>query len=206
MPLPVITNVVRAALRGTCPSGSPWVNVLHFRKTVGTIDAASLNLLQTELVKLYGGPDYTAGFEYWMERSTTTTNLTELVFTPLDGSSASDLRVLNVVGISTLASLPSEVTACATLRTAVRGRRNRGRVYLPPFAISATDAIGNLGSTIASNLTAQGNAFRGALPALNWEWVVASYGRSGTITWTPYATPITAVAINTKMDVQRRRK
>lgn len=73
-------------------------------------------------------------------------------------------------GTSASPSLPNEVAACLTLRTAFIGRQHRGRIYVPGFATNAlgagnviaaaaVTAIANWGSIIAGVLNAQGYLF-----------------------------------------------
>lgn len=210
MPLPVINNVVRVAVRGTTQQGSPWVNVLHFRKTSGAIDDAALTALNTELNKLYGGPAY-SGSTYWLLFNCNQYTLCyDATYTRLDGTSASVIKALTAAGSGTSNSMPPEVSVCVTLRTATRGRRYRGRLYLPPFVASAANPNGSVVGSSMTGIVAQFAGFRTALTGINWEQVIASYGKGSLngqpVTWTPFATAVTDVSVDAYFDVQRRRK
>jgi len=78
-------------------------------------------------------------------------------------------------------------------------------------------ADGKLGAAAVSATIAQIAGLIAALPAIQWELVVASYGKSLIkdpndkydkieSTWTPFATPVTNVTMDDVFDVQRRRK
>jgi len=108
-------------------------------------------------------------------------------------------------------ALPAEVAHVLSLRTAYRGRRYRGRLYLPAMTTGTTDVNGNLTGAKITSILAQWNAMVAELAPKQWSIVVASYGKSvhsnGTITtWTPFATDITSATMDSKPDVQRRRK
>jgi hypothetical protein len=197
MPLPVITLTVRCAISGAIASGGRWANVLHFRKTSGAIDAAALNALESEVVKVYGGAAY-AGGAYWLQYAKTTTTVDSIIMTPLDGTSASTFYSPAFGGLQGTDSLPPEVSEVITLRTTSRGRSYRGRIYLPAWV----EADSNNGLLFAADITAVLTNYTGfatALGVINWENVVASYLHST-------AAKVTSVTMDNKFDSQRRRK
>lgn len=213
-PLPVIGGVVRASVQGICPSGQPWVNVWHFQYANGASAPGSVEIgaLDTQFYKFYGGPGLSTG-QPVMASCKSTCSIQQIAYTPLDGVSntLTFSHALNGSAGSAL-STPSEVAMVLTLRTALRGRRNRGRVYLPPFGNDFWDTNGFLSTSglVATKLITQWTALQGLINPLQWTHVVASYGH-GTAngvptTWAPYATPITNVTMDTKADAQRRRK
>jgi hypothetical protein len=138
--------------------------------------------------------------------------MSQINYTPLDGSSTSILKPHVATGASAYAlNAPSEVSCVLTLRTNHRGRRYRGRIFLPPFAADCFDANGQVVAGIAAGQIANFAGLTAALVPLQWVPVVASYGYSllkdGTVsTWTPFATPITSATMDLRADVQRRRK
>lgn len=199
MALPVIPLTVRAAVRGLNTVGRPWVNVWHFRKTSGSVDATALAALDAELFKLYVGSAYAGAGnqpikQYWPAGCV----VQDATYTPLDGSAASTLVSWTGAGADAGGHLPPECAVVLSLRTGFRGRRFRGRIYLPV----GTQSQANSGLVIAayrSGVPGNYTAFRTALTAANWEHVVASYVGA-------FATPVASVLIDSKFDVQRRRK
>lgn len=209
MPLPVISNVARVSVSGSTSSGTQWANVQHYQRLTPPMSATNIGQLFDEIVKLYsvayaGAP---TGIPF-MTPAPTSTTLTELRLTPLDGSSASTVRTVALAGTQADGTLPTEVSACMSIITGLRGRRNRGRIYLPPFSEAQNDNLGQINSTILAGLVAQAERFRSAIVALAWDIGVASYGGpSGTppVTWTPYFTPAASFRVDPYWDTQRRR-
>lgn len=212
-PLPVIGGVVRCSVQGQTPSSQPWVNVLHMEYALGASapGTVEINALDTLLARLYTGTPF-SGADNILHNCRPGTTISQINYTPLDGSSISLVKPHTGTGASAYAlSTPSEVSAVLTLRTDHRGRRYRGRIFLPPFAADCFDASGNLISGIAAGMIADWTGLTAALVAVQWRPVVASYGYSllkdGTVsTWTPFATPVTSATMDLKADVQRRRK
>ena len=140
-------------------------------------------------------------------------------YTPLDGASGSYVLPMDVPGTDTAGtSLPAECSVVATLRTPGRGRRARGRLYLPPFS-KAQVASGNLSTTAQGICVVACEALLAAAALAGWQWCVVSYGKSVKTdfttprphtrvvsTWSPFATPITQVTVDQKVDVMRSRK
>lgn len=218
MVLPVINGVARAAVNGLTQTGRKWVNVHHFQYAAGASSPGTIELdnLDVELFKFYAGPIYTGGVAITANMPAAT-SLQSIDYTVLDGVSLAYSKSHIQAGGGGTNSLPAEVSMCITLRTTKRGRRNRGRLYLPPFTPTLIDATGNWQATQRTQIIAQYNGMLSALAAKQWVPVVASYGESWIndpddphdkikSTWTPYATPINSVTIDTKPDVQRRRK
>lgn len=207
MELPVITNVVRTAVSGLGPNGQQWANILHFRRTSGVLDVASLPSLRDHIVSLYN-VSYGAGQWQLLFGSPISVTLGQISFTPLDGTSASTVYTVSGAGTQTGDALPAEVAIVLSLRTALRGRRNRGRLYIPCLAEAVCDAVGQPTTNAVSGYAAQANTFRTTITPSGWEWVVASYGGpqpNGTRRWTPYATAISTVTCDRYFDSQRRR-
>lgn len=209
MPLPVINNTVRVAISGITSRNTGWANVLHFRTTGPAISAALIDTLHTEIAKLYTGPAYTGGLVGLKQPLSSQMSCKFAKYTPLDGLSATTVKTFAWSGTSTGDALPPQVAICISLRTNTRGRRYRGRLYLPQPSEAASSGQGMISQADADGLDAQCEGFRAALPALSWEWVIASYGKSktktGLVTWTPFATPLTSVSVDRILDTQRRR-
>jgi hypothetical protein len=199
MPLPIIANTVRAAVVGQQTNGQPWVNVLHFRKTSGVIDAAALAALVTEIAKLYGGPAYVGGAVHMLNNTPLTTTTSQVVCTPLDGASASTILSMALTGAGATDLLDAQAAATVTLQTGSRGRSFRGRMFLPALHEGSNSSTGGVSSGVITGYNLQLEGFRAALAAINWQWVVASYLRS-------LATTVTAAIVRPTFGHQVRRR
>jgi len=202
------------------PSGRQWANVLHARYAGGasTPGSTEVSALDAKLARFWTGTAYTSGTA-WLGQCHSNVTLIDITYYILNGVAPPIVINHAAAGvITTGTSLPSEVAHVMTVRTLVRGRRNRGRIYLPCANSSAIDAAGNLTSAIAVSTLAQWNGLVADLVANNWELGVASYGTSWNLnptdhhlakihsTWTPYFTPYSTNSMDLKPDVQRRRK
>ena len=211
MPLPTIPGVVRASASGVIAGGSHWSNTWHFRR-IDLADPvpADIAALHVELLVFYAalGTGFLAGV----------TSLDVINYTPLDGTSgAVALPGPGDPGGDGASALPPEVAEVITIRTAGRGRRARGRIFLP--AISETHNVGGrLTSAAVLGLTALADALAAAAVVSGWQVGVASYGRSmirtpgftdhriSVSSWDPFFTPATSLTVDNKFDVQRSRK
>lgn len=214
MPLPTIAGVVRATWRGSNAAGQQWANVMHFRYADGASAPGSSEIaaLDAKLLRLYTGSSYSTGVP-WLTHCPPDIKLIDATYYPLTAAGAPTVIAHSQVGIAGANTNTAQETAIVlTLRTALRGRKNRGRIYLP--AVSTTfmsGAGGVLVATAVSNFLIQARGLLGDLPSIQWKWVVASYGvsvlKNGTTsTWQPYATDLTDVTMDGVPDVQRRRK
>ena len=220
MALPSIPGVVRAAVLGKTDGGGNFVNVWHWRyaggaSAPGTVEIDSLHSVFT---RIYSGTAYTTGVP-WFGICTAGVSLTNVVYTVLDGQALAYEKAASGTGLTSGPPLPPEVALCLTLRTQFRGRRYRGRIYLPASTTggSVYTSSGQLSSGAQTNLLTQINGVFSAAAALQWKPVVASYGKSLVkdpndkydkieVTWAPFATDIATVTTNGVFDVQRRRK
>jgi hypothetical protein len=101
-------------------------------------------------------------------------------------------------GADTGESLPPQVALAVTLRTALATRAGRGRIYLPPFAVSQVVNSRMNATNKGTTLTAVKGMFDtlisdGHTPVL--------YGRTAHT-----VTPITTLALGDVFDTQRRRR
>lgn len=215
-PLPVIAGVVRCSVIGTTPSGQPWVNVWHWRYAAGASNPGPTEIANLDPIfyRMYVGTAYSGG-EAHLAACHSSLGITQINYTPLDGAANTITIPHSAAGSSGgTASLPSEVAPVLTLRTAHRGRRYRGRIYLPATAsntVTTTGGIDPAAASLADKRIKQWIGVQAAAQAIQWSNGVASYGYSvlkdGTIsTWTPFFTDCTSVTMDTKFDVQRRRK
>ena len=199
MPLPVISNTVRCVVRGTCESGQRWINTVHVQKAAGPILAGDITAIHPILVRAWSGAAYGTGTSC-LALCAAGVTCDDVVYTPLDGTSASTTITVAGVGAQTAGqSLPGEVSEVVTLRTLVRGRSYRGRVFLPPWyqAERTTNGV-ILASGIASTIT-QWLGVQTALVAAGYTLGVASYLHA-------LFTSLSTVTMDNKFDVQRGRK
>lgn len=167
-PLPVITNTFRCALHWSDGGGQQATNVIHIRHPAGVIsnDAVFDALDDNVTADMWGSIG--AGV-----------SVVEVVVTPLDGSTASTAYTATGaqwgVGRGIGQFLPAG--AClVSLRTLLRGRSNRGRVYVP-FLSESANINGGIDPTYVAVIQPAWDAFRAALIANDFpmELVVASY-------------------------------
>jgi hypothetical protein len=139
-------------------------------------------------------------------------------YTPLDGTSGAFHLTSALVGAGTSGpAIPPEVAQVITLRTALRGRRARGRIFLPAFASGAYTG-GTLDPARQTTVLSAAATLMSDLVSLGWQLVVASYGVSYRVnhtttpatkvasTWTPFATAVTSITMDALADVIRGRK
>lgn len=199
MPLPVIVDVVRAAVRGTCPSGQRWINVHHLRKIAGAPWlAGDFTTIDPLLRRLYSGAAFGAGIP-WMSSCVAAVTLDDISYTPLDGTSPTSVITAGLAGGAAGTSLPSEVAAVLTLRTNLRGRSHRGRVYLPPVSTGTVSAGGIIPAANVTGEVAQAGGMSTALVAAGYWPCVASY-------LLHTSSDITSYTMDNRFDVQRGRK
>jgi hypothetical protein len=220
MPLPVIPGVVRAAVVGKCVSGQPWVNVWHFQYAGGASSPGptEIDTLHLSFIRMYSGTAYSGGAA-WLSACATATTLDRVDYTVLNGTALGYTKSVAVSGTRAQPSLPSEDAHVVTFRTLIRGRRYRGRTYLPACCSDASQmgTNGELLTTVPALVIAQWTGMAAALVSAQWKHVVASYGKSLIkdpndphdkieTTWAPFCTPVATVTMDTKVDVQRNRK
>lgn len=167
-PLPVIENVSRVTFLWT-PSGA--VNVMHFHQaelsTAGLFGALDANVL--------GG--------MWQCNSTGD-RVGEVRITPLDGATPTvpfhPASVTKWKGQSTGETIPA-AAAVVSLHTSLRGRSNRGRVFVGPVSESS-NVSGMLETSVPGTMTTAWTNFASAMIADDVEFVVASYLKSTALT------------------------
>lgn len=206
-PLPVITNTNRVVASGTTSAGSTWSNVWHIRRVGAAPLDSEIASMIAEVAKIYS-TSYGTGKRAFLNNSPTGVKLSNIAYTPLDGISATRNYAQTAAGLLVENSLPAEVTVAVTLRTDRRGRRYRGRVYLPPQGVSVQASDGNPNSTYTPQWAAQVDSFIAAIEPMGWELVVASYGTpmpDGTRKWAAFATRVRYATCDPYWDTQRRR-
>jgi hypothetical protein len=167
-----------------------------------------INALDAILLRLYTGASYPAGFP-WFTYTHIGVKLTKFVYYPLDGSSLG-AEIIHTQAGTKGTSTPQEVACCLTLRTGHRGRRYRGRIFLPACDSASLLTNGEIDPIVLTGIQNQWIGMQTALATALWKPVVASYGHGtnhgSPTTWTPFATDITTVQMDKYADVIRKRK
>lgn len=187
MPLPVISDVYRVALNWTHSGGQRAVNVIHIRRA-GSNSAAVASAL-----------DSNAASAMWTDMSSGAV-MQRLDVTPLDGASATyQLATSGAKWTGTTAGdfLPA-AAGLVSLRTGLRGRANRGRIYRP-FITETSNSNGVLGSGGVAAAQTAWNTWLTAMNAAGFIPVVASYVHV-------YRQDITSVLVEATLGTQRRRQ
>jgi hypothetical protein len=119
-----------------------------------------------------------------------------------------------VVGTSAGAALPSEVSAVVTERTALAGRQNRGRIYIPGWAATALGAGDVILAAVVTLLQTWASTLPSALAGSGYTLVIGQKARgayTGT-TGVPHpprlagSVPVTSLEVrDNHWDSQRRR-
>jgi hypothetical protein len=180
--LPVISNVFRTVLLWNQAHGLAPRNVLHFRGSPGT-GAGLASALDTN----FADAMWDLVQQDWA--------FTAVGITPLDGSTAEAIFPVTAQGSTTNGDWNWQVAAAVSIRTAQRGPRGRGRVYLGPVAESRVSS--GIFSTGPATITAW-NDFADAMAGDGYDLGVASYVHSD-------FHPATRIAMDLVPATQRRR-
>jgi hypothetical protein len=102
---------------------------------------------------------------------------------------------------------PNDITWCASIRTALRGRSFRGRLYVPGIALSRqnSSAPNTTTSTIAGFFTTALSYLLTPANIANFVWVIASRYANKLPRVAGITTPVTAITGDLTFDNQRRR-
>lgn len=196
MPLPTIANVIRAAVIIKMANGHRGSNVLHFEKTAILTYSGAIALLDPILLNLYT-VNQGAGLA-WKTIAPAAASLVQFEYTPLDNSSATTVIGHNVAGLDANDPLPAGTALVVTVRTALRGRAHRGRVYTGPYCEDANTAGAPTAPTVAAVQTQWNWLIATGLPGSGLSFGVASYKNS------TYE-PATSITVDPRWDTQRRR-
>jgi hypothetical protein len=206
----VIPGCVQIAILWSLPDGKIGTNILTGH--AGGVPAPTVAQAQGIFAALSSGAQFTAMNAF---------------LTGAGGLSAVHLRSIDsanqpivsstgagVSGTGPGLALPNEVALVVTLRTALTGRANRGRMYIPNWTLDAL-APGNVVLPAAVTATTNwANTIFGALTAQGYTWVVGQRARAAYIGSTGTAHPAraatfqpvsSALARDGHWDSQRRR-
>jgi len=191
-PLPTIADVFRIVLPWSTFAGITPRNVFNVRCT----DTSDV----TEIAQQIGGV-FTASGPNCFNVMNSNFHFIDINITPLDGATASsDVRLeAEVAGVADSEILPA-VATLVKFKTAQRGPRGRGRMYVGPCC---ENNVVN-GSVSPANLLAMGNSWTAFIEDLllgspSIEFGVASYLHSD-------FHPLTSVLVEQVLGTQRRRQ
>ena len=202
-PLPVIADVFRCSLRWDGGAiGYIPINVIHIQaQATGQVNADAYAALNTAVAGAMWGSVAGVGIVGHVD------------VIKLDGTSPTSSFATGGPakwqGGSTGTFVP-QVSALVKLQTLVRGRRHRGRIYLPVTAESAVVA-GSLTSSVVTSMQAAWTNFIAALGVITpvaYKLGVASYGRPSPSSpggFTPGFTPVSNITVESVTATQRRR-
>lgn len=211
MPLPTIAGVLRVSVSGALEGGGRWANTWHARNdSLVDFDLAGITAFHTIFQQFYLGPAVGGGAGL-LTMMTAASQVDTFQYTPLDGSSGAYNFTGANPGSGGGACFPAECCEVVTVRTAQRGRRARGRVYLPTLSGAFWDSVGHVSTAAQLDILQQLDGVEAALEVGGAHLGVASYGRSenraGVVTtWTPFFTEVSQFTMDGLADVQRRRK
>lgn len=203
MELPVIENTYRCSIRQTV-AGKTVVNVVHVR----SIDPEDAEDVGVAVAKAWGHDDGPCKYQV------VTTVLAGVDVTPLDGESPTVSVTFgladNQTGQVSAFPMPAGDAMCIGLKSAKRGRRFNGRLFMSGFASNQMpNDQQSWTSTHASNVQAALITFRAELTdaITGLEHVVATYGFNPITeeTWTPEANEVVTYSPSTSVASQRRR-
>lgn len=212
MPLPVLPGVLRCTAGGLVSGGGRWANTWHIRaQDLTTPTEAEVLAIHVILAGFYVAAV--------LPKCRDTTTLESIDYTPLDGSSGAFNYPVNSAGAGTAKALPPECAEVLTIRTAARGRQNRGRIFIPAWTVNETENNGQLVSAVTIGFAAAAEAMNVALGVIGAEVGVGSYGpyrnpTTGVVSVdplvnggsSPHFSPVTAFTMDVQVDVQRSRK
>lgn len=207
-PLPIIDGAHRVAFSWRIGSSGPTAaNVMHFHGA--SVDPDGLH---TALVA-----NITAGM--WLT-TFSGASIYQMTITPLDGAAATKVYAASGGNMTGQASGPDYIPAVASvisLRTNLRGRRNRGRIFLP-FVSEAVASNGAYTLPVTAWQTTW-NTFMAAMNTSLWPLHVASYGHSlhrtktpgggytlTPVSWPPTSNAVTQLVVESTFGTMRRRQ
>jgi hypothetical protein len=188
----VIANTFRVALDWADPSGQSAVNVMHISAPGGATVA-----------QVAAGMDAAASGNMWAS-VINTAKVSQFAITPLDGTTATSFITPATVGRWTGSSASVEflpaVAPVVKLTTAVRGRSNRGRQFLP-FTGESNVVNGKVRSVDVAVIQPAWTAFLAGLTAFtpSLHLVVASYKLATAVN-------VLTVHVEDVLGTQRRRQ
>lgn len=206
----IIPNCIKLMLVWTLPNGKLVRNVLG--ASVGGSFAATPAVAESARLAIVGGGTWPP-LAAFMPTTGSFTRV-ELLDVRTPNQPVVSSTGAATPGTSASAGLPGEVAAVLTLRTALTGTSNRGRVYVPNFATNALGAGDVIAAAAVTAIQGWVANIQGAVANVSGTWVIlhparAAYiGATGT---THPARPAGSVTVTSAIvrdnhwDSQRRR-
>lgn len=129
MPLPVIANTIRASVYGTCEGGVGMSNTFHIVKDNAASYANAMADCAATIAQMYSAAGFGGTNFGWAHYANSGSKINQIVQTPLDGTTPSRSDSVAISGTGATDALPAQTALLITLRTAIRGRSFRGRVF-----------------------------------------------------------------------------
>lgn len=202
--MPIPAGVCRIVLYGTFGTGDIWETGFWMDDT-GVTDSATATALALTIGGTLNSADASGAMRV------TAANLLDdfsvwigvrvyVYVTPGPKSTAIGEYVLPTPRVGgKVISKPNQVALCMTLRTALAGRRHRGRMYLPATGVDIDTQDGQVSqANLNTVLTSWVTAFSDINDSDAGRIVVVSTQGSA-------ATPVSSLTIDSKLDIQRRR-
>lgn len=207
----VIPFAVQIVLNWTLTDGKVGHNVLYGR--AATTPSPTVAQAQAIFSALTTGAAWTA----IAARISNTNALASVTLTSVHtaGQPSFTSTGAAVPGTSSSIALPNEMAICVTLRTALRGASNRGRMFVPGWDTVQVLAANVIAASCVTDLATWANTIKGALSAQSYTWAIGQRARSEYIGSTGTLHPArqananvdvqTAVVRDNRWDSQRRR-
>lgn len=183
--------VFRHVMLGTTP-GEEWSCTLYTTGT-GTLAAAQTGF--NNAVSAF----WTGELDSIVTADVSVTETSTASIDPLTGKQMSRLiDDVSLPGVATGEMLPFQCASSISWRTALATRAGRGRIYLPPLAVSVLDT-GRLSAAAVSTIVDAAGQLTDSLDGAGLALIL--FGRT---TFTQ--TPVTSLDVGNVIDTQRRRR
>jgi hypothetical protein len=180
-------------------------NITHLRVAAGyAVTTANANLIANSL-----GVHVTADLAPHLSTGTSFLGVSLRDLRTIDQAFV-DSSITAIPGTAVGDPLPANVSAVITLRTALAGRRNRGRFYVIPFDEASNDSTGRIGTAAKAALDSFATNLPGSIEASGGTMAILNrpvFNKADcTVLRQPGLVNVTqAVVRDTRWDSQRRR-
>lgn len=182
-------------------AGQEWQFCVTVQKRTGDPTEADLQNLADDGFTWWG-----AGGSSGYTSQATGTNLYKVVATDLTAEGAPQrTHTENLAGGGGAGALPTGTAVVASLRTALRGRSYRGRVYLGGLASALQSTAIAISGASATSIASYFTDLMDILDLIGFDLVVASKQHNGAVVNPANVQPVTSVIVDTLFDSQRRR-
>jgi hypothetical protein len=169
----VIPNGVQIVLNWALADGRPAHNVMYGR--AGGIPAPNAAQAEAIRVAITSGINWTN----FAGGISTTTSLTGVSLRSVHSANAALFTSTGaaVSGTNVSVALPNETALCVTLRTALSGKANRGRIYLPGHSVDQITAGNLINPGAVTNAQVWVNGFFSAFTGSGYTWSIGQKAR-----------------------------